>query len=109
AAGLAHDLGHPPFGHRGEQALHECMQSYGGFEANAQTFRILTALEGKNQKGMNLTRGLLLSIMKYPIMLDQAASSSQNKKIPPKASIYSSEEEMFQWVLAPFSAEERNY
>ena len=65
--GLAHDLGHPPFGHGGETALNYAMSKYGGFEGNAQTLRILTKLESHTpEHGLDLTRRALLGILKYP-------------------------------------------
>ena len=68
AACMAHDLGHPPFGHTGEAALDALMQDWGGFEGNAQTFRILTRLEEKSKAfpGLNLCRATLLGVLKYP-------------------------------------------
>lgn len=109
AAALAHDLGHPPFGHHGEQALHECMHSYGGFEGNAQTFRILSRIEGDKVVGLNLTRALLYSIVKYPIILDDAIGTNMDKSIPPKANIYKADEAAFNWMMEPLSVNEKNY
>ena len=81
-AGLAHDLGHPPFGHFGEEILDQKMNNYGGFEGNAQTLRLITKIEKKhfihNEKypyinssgmdkrvGLNLTARNIASILKY--------------------------------------------
>lgn len=64
---MAHDLGHPPFGHGGEVALNRCMLDHGGFEGNGQTLRIMTRLEPYHPThGMNLSRRTLLGVLKYP-------------------------------------------
>src|SRR5580698_5242316 len=67
ALALAHDLGHPPFGHAGERALDACLSAYGGFDHNAQTLRIVTALERRypNFDGLNLTWETLEGLVKH--------------------------------------------
>jgi dGTPase len=67
ALALAHDLGHPPFGHAGEEALHVCMKDFGGFDHNAQTLRILTSLEHRYAEfdGLNLTWETLEGVVKH--------------------------------------------
>lgn len=64
---LAHDLGHPPFGHAGEDALADCMKRYGGFDHNVQTFRVVTELEVRYPAfaGLNLTWETLEGVIKH--------------------------------------------
>jgi dGTPase len=92
---LAHDLGHPPFGHNGEQALAQVAEPCGGFEGNAQSFRLLTRIEAKTvdekgiSVGLNLTRSILDAATKYPW------SSATNSK---KYGVYQDDLEIFNWM-----------
>src|SRR5207248_5814513 len=67
ALALAHDLGHPPFGHAGERALEACLSAFGGFDHNAQTLRVVTALERRypDFDGLNLTWETLEGLVKH--------------------------------------------
>jgi dGTPase len=68
AASLAHDIGHPPFGHAGEGTLHRLMRPFGGFEGNAQTLRLIGQTiftSGGRRRGLNPTRALVDGVMKY--------------------------------------------
>lgn len=74
SACLAHDLGHPPFGHAGERTLHKLMKPYGGFEGNAQTLRLVTETfyrDENKRRGMNPTRAFIDSILKYKTLYDE--------------------------------------
>ena len=79
---LAHDLGHPPFGHAGERLLHDHMRHYGGFESNAQTFRIVTRLEHKHTAypGLNLTYPSLDGLLKYKTCMNTQALTSPRRE-----------------------------
>jgi len=102
SACLAHDLGHPPFGHNGEEALAKISQGIGGFEGNAQSFRLLTRIEAKTvdsdglSVGLNLTRATLDAATKYPW------SSLANSK---KFGVYGDDQEIFNWVREGAPAE----
>ena len=76
---LAHDLGHPPFGHAGERTLHNLMKQYGGFEGNAQTLRLITEIfyrTGDERRGMNPARAALDSVLKYKSLYTQLDNPS---------------------------------
>ena len=79
---LAHDIGHPPFGHGGENVLNELMQEYGGFEGNAQTLRIITEIfyeSEQGRKGMKPSRAFLDGIMKYKILEQEMENEPKAK------------------------------
>ena len=100
AACLSHDLGHPPFGHNGEDALHEAAAAIGGFEGNAQSLRILTRLEAKTFSpddgprpsrpvGLNLTRAALDAATKYPWPREEGRR---------KFGVYADDLDVFAWL-----------
>ncbi|MGR3610796.1 MAG: anti-phage deoxyguanosine triphosphatase [Sulfitobacter sp.] len=107
AACLAHDLGHPPFGHKGEQALHSAMLRHGGFEGNGQTLRILTRLEKYKERGKGLypTRRLVLGVLKYPRSM-KAFNLADYPTKPPK-SYHEDEADIVQWALDGFSTSDQ--
>lgn len=100
---LAHDLGHPPFGHNGEHALSDIASSIGGFEGNAQTLRLLTRLEPKifhadgRSAGVNLTRAALDATVKYPWTLDEAAQHPKGERSK-KFCVYPDDVDVFAWL-----------
>lgn len=105
AAALAHDLGHPPFGHIAEQALDDLLEAEtaSGFEGNCQSFRIVTKLSirRKSSQGLDLTAGTLNGILKYPV--NRSGANSRKK-----AGAYESERQEFQWARSLTPGHERS-
>jgi dGTPase len=108
-AALAHDLGHPPFGHNGERVLAELGQDCGGFEGNAQTLRLLTRLEAKTvdadgrSVGLNLTRATLDACTKYPWPLadadePQGVHADGSPRVVLKFGVYDDDRPVFDWM-----------
>lgn len=101
AACLAHDLGHPPFGHVAEEELDSLASNFGGFEGNAQSFRIITKLAYRSRAylGLNLTRATLAAVLKYPWY------RNDNPSNPRKWGAYFSESDDFDFATELLSAE----
>jgi dGTPase len=92
---LAHDIGHPPFGHCSEEKLNDLAKDFGGFEGNAQSFRILTelAFRSEDYRGLDLTRASLAAVLKYPWL------RGENASYPKKWGAYESERRDFGFAL----------
>ena len=119
---LAHDIGHPPFGHGGEVALNYCMRNYGGFEGNGQTLRILGKLDKYTENhGLNPTRRMLLGVLKYPaayssLVNDSFYESKNNPDVPywlfkadaqkPPKCYYDVDKDIVEFIFEGFDAED---
>ncbi|MBI3401543.1 MAG: dNTP triphosphohydrolase [Acidobacteria bacterium] len=104
AAALAHDLGHPPFGHVAETQLDALVKHAGdpdGFEGNAQSFRIVVwlAAHRSRYRGLNLCRATLNAILKYPYFRARSKKSKRYKKF----GVYRTERSAFQFARAGFA------
>jgi len=100
---LAHDLGHPPFGHNGERALDLVARSCGGFEGNAQSLRVLSRLEVKVEgAGLNLTRAALDAATKYPW-----PRTAPDGSVRAKFGVYDDDLAVFGWLREGTAGERR--
>ena len=108
---LAHDLGHPPFGHAGERALDKCLKAYGGFDHNAQTLRVLTALEHRYPEfdGLNLTWESLEGIVKHNGPLAERSGAPAGRYgesgVPVGISDYNRKYDLELWSFASLEAQ----
>jgi len=108
---LAHDLGHPPFGHAGERALDACLQAHGGFDHNAQTLRVVTALEHRYPEfdGLNLTWESLEGIVKHngPLIVRAGAATGRYREhgVPMGISEYNRVYDLELWNFASLEAQ----
>jgi dGTPase len=108
---LAHDLGHPPFGHAGERALDACLRAHGGFDHNAQTLRVVTALEHRypDFDGLNLTWEALEGIVKHNGPLTDRSGAAvgryRDHGIPPGISDYVGAYDLELWSFASLEAQ----
>jgi dGTPase len=111
ALALAHDLGHPPFGHAGERALNACLQSHGGFDHNAQSLRVVTSLEHRypDFDGLNLTWETLEGIVKHngPLTARSGAPVGHYREhgIPAAISEYDRTHDLELWSFASLEAQ----
>ena len=97
AAGLSHDLGHPPFGHAGERTLNHLMAPYGGFEGNAQTLRLLDQrIFSTRHTGMNPSRAFLDAILKYKSLWSECQHGNQP---PENHFLYDFQHEPLDWAM----------
>ncbi|AKP73904.1 Deoxyguanosinetriphosphate triphosphohydrolase [Piscirickettsia salmonis] len=119
--GLAHDIGHPPFGHGGEQALNYLMRADGGFEGNGQTLRLLSHLTTHTTPGfgLDMTRRTLVGVLKYPAPYSRACGHYPpepksndttairvHEWLPPKC-FFDDESQVVDWALGALLADEK--
>jgi dGTPase len=111
ASALGHDIGHPPFGHAGERALDECLHAVGGFDHNAQTLRVVTALERRYAEfdGLNLTWETLEGLVKHNGPLTDRAGRPAGRYaetgVPKPIADYSAQHDLELWSFASAEAQ----
>ncbi len=130
-AAISHDIGHPPFGHQGEEALDDCMRNSGGFEGNAQTLRILTKIEKKlydpecpsgiapngldQRVGLNLTYRSIASILKYDNIIPpskkerEAYHKAKSEDFRPVKGYYESEANLVRSIKAALAPNQSSF